>query len=170
MSSLRWAGPLVGGAEVFLSYVGNFDPCPSKALRAEVPALESAITSLASASSKLADKFPQLGAERGFGRAALSGTGVGAGVGCRRLVRRALVLGVEGREAPGCWLRAVAGRGGGGCGHRVRACEADDRHSGRGRGGRCGEASPCGGARFVCAGGWVERLRRDVMERVSTGK
>lgn len=47
--------------KVFLSYVGNFDPCPSKALRAEVPALESAITSLASASSKLADKFPQLG-------------------------------------------------------------------------------------------------------------
>merc|ERR1719453_1732401 len=45
----------------FLSYVGDFDPCPSKALRAEVPALESAITSLASASSKLADKLPELG-------------------------------------------------------------------------------------------------------------
>lgn len=45
-------------------YVGNFDPCPSKALRAEVPGLESAITSLASASSKLADKFPELGEGR----------------------------------------------------------------------------------------------------------
>jgi len=45
----------------FLSYVGNFDPCPSKSLRSEVPALESAITALASASSKLAAKFPELG-------------------------------------------------------------------------------------------------------------
>jgi len=46
----------------FLAYVGNFDPCPSKELRAEVPTLESALASLASASSKLAAKFPALGA------------------------------------------------------------------------------------------------------------
>ena len=35
--------------------------CPSKELRAEVPTLESALASLASASSKLAAKFPALG-------------------------------------------------------------------------------------------------------------
>merc|ERR1719333_2038444 len=46
----------------FLAYVGDFNPCPSKELRAEVPALESALTSLASAASKLAAKFPELGA------------------------------------------------------------------------------------------------------------
>jgi len=63
----------------FLAYVGDFNPsqesdgakgrlwcqlgwrCPSKELRAEVPTLESALTSLASASSKLAGKFPELG-------------------------------------------------------------------------------------------------------------
>jgi len=46
----------------FLAYVGDFNPCPSKELRAEVPTLESALTSLASASGKLAEKFPGLGA------------------------------------------------------------------------------------------------------------
>merc|ERR1719146_221558 len=46
----------------FLAYVGDFNPCPSKELRAEAPSLESALTSLASAASKLAGKFPELGA------------------------------------------------------------------------------------------------------------
>ena len=125
--------------EVFLSYVGNFDPCPSKALRAEVPALESAITSLASASSKLADKFPQLGAllRAGFPRRrGFSVLGLG-----RRLLRHALVLAVEACPVRGRrWLDAVPRRARGWRGHGVRASEADERHSGHGRGARCREA------------------------------
>jgi len=45
----------------FMSFVSASDPCPAKQLRAEVPALESAITSLAAATSRLAAKFPTLG-------------------------------------------------------------------------------------------------------------
>lgn len=85
----------------FLAYVGDFNPCPSKELRAEVPTLESALTSLASASSKLAGKFPELGgcgvkSFLGVGRGQLQEDDVakvdfaagGAGGGASGLVRR----------------------------------------------------------------------------------
>jgi len=83
----------------FLAYVGDYNPCPSKELRAEVPALESALTSLASATSKLAGKFPELGScgtksFLGLGRSQLQGSEMeafaagGAGGGASGLVRR----------------------------------------------------------------------------------
>jgi hypothetical protein len=49
----------------FLSYVGQGgDPCPAKSLRAAVPSLDAARTSLAAATSKLANRVKNLGSCR----------------------------------------------------------------------------------------------------------
>jgi len=45
----------------FLGYVGDFSPCSSKGLRAAVPSLEAAKTSLSAATSKLADRVKNMG-------------------------------------------------------------------------------------------------------------
>jgi len=45
----------------FLGYVGDFNPCPSKGLRAAVPSLEAAKTSLSAATTKLSDRVKNMG-------------------------------------------------------------------------------------------------------------
>jgi len=45
----------------FLGYVSDFNPCPSKGLRAAVPSLEAAKTSLSAATTKLSDRVKNMG-------------------------------------------------------------------------------------------------------------
>merc|ERR1712057_71096 len=49
----------------FATYVSEFAPCSSKALRSELPSLEAARASVASVVSELADVLPKLGSCRG---------------------------------------------------------------------------------------------------------
>merc|ERR1712061_4360 len=54
----------------FLSYVGEFDPYPTKALQNELPLLEAAKASLTTTISDLADVFPRLASCQAHGNLA----------------------------------------------------------------------------------------------------
>merc|ERR1712046_34435 len=70
----------------FANYVGEYSPCSSKVLRGELPSLEAARASVASAISELAEVLPKLSSCRG---AALVKKSAGASNGVARARRLA---------------------------------------------------------------------------------